>query len=124
MNIKVIVFHIIHDYGESNISKEQVEDAVRILNEDFSKENPDTLDIIPAFQDIVADCDIEFRLARIDPWGNCTEGITRNYSLLTHSAGENVKDLSFWDADMYLNVWVVENIEGNAAFCETKVVQA
>ena len=31
-----VVFHVIHTYGAENISKAQIEDQMRILNEDFS----------------------------------------------------------------------------------------
>ena len=36
-----IVFHVIHNYGQENISKEQILDAVRIINEDFQLQNED-----------------------------------------------------------------------------------
>ncbi|HNB81325.1 MAG TPA: hypothetical protein PLP14_04455, partial [Chitinophagaceae bacterium] len=42
-----IVFHIIHNYGPENITDEQIHDAVRILNEDYQKKNPDTASVIP-----------------------------------------------------------------------------
>jgi PKD repeat protein len=109
-----VVIHVIHTYGPENVSKAQVLDAIRIINEDFRNLNADTADVIPAFKSIVADSEIEFRLAKIDPNGNCTEGITRTYSPLTHSAGENVKDLISWNTAKYLNVWVVANIESGA----------
>jgi PKD repeat protein len=109
-----VVFHIIHNYGTENISKEQVLDAMRIINEDFRKMNPDTNLIVPAFQSVAADCEIEFRLAQIDPWGNCTDGITRTVSPLTYEADDNVKQLISWDNDMYLNIWVVDNISFGA----------
>src|SRR5574343_1102251 len=41
-----IVFHIIHQWGEENISDEQIFDAVRILNEDYNKDNADTTEIV------------------------------------------------------------------------------
>lgn len=109
-----IVFHVMHTYGPENVSKAQIEDAVRIINEDFQKLNADTNDVISQFKNIAANSQIEFRLAKIDPWGNCTEGITRHYTPLTHSAGENVKDIISWNTSMYLNVWVVSNIESGA----------
>lgn len=49
--------------------------AVDLLTQDFRKQNPDTAGIINAFKPIAADCEIEFRLATIDPLGNCTNGI-------------------------------------------------
>lgn len=108
------VVHIIHNYGPENISKAQVLDAIRIINEDFQKMNSDTADVIPAFKNIIADCQIEFRLARIDPFGNCTSGITRTVSNLTYSADDNVKDLISWDTEKYLNIWVVNTIASGA----------
>lgn len=109
-----IVFHVIHNYGVENISKEQILDAVRIINEDFRLLNEDQSDVIPAFQGIVADMEVEFRLAKIDPSGNCTEGITRTVSDLTFNADNNVKALISWPRNKYLNVWVVESISFGA----------
>jgi len=109
-----VVFHIIHNYGPENISKEQVLDAVRIINEDFRGLNSDLSAIIPEFSGITADSEVEFRLAKKDPSGNCTDGITRTVSPLTFSAGENVKGLISWNTSRYLNVWVVANIASGA----------
>lgn len=112
-----IVFHIVHDYGSENISKEQVLDAVRIINEDFRKLNTDTNIIVSAFKTISADSYIEFRLANKDPNGNCTEGITRTQSPLTVNASDNVKYIATaWPRDKYLNVWVVRSVEGAAGY--------
>lgn len=109
-----IVFHVIHNYGQENISKEQILDAVRIINEDFQLQNEDQSSVAPAFQSIVSNMEIEFRLAKIDPNGNCTEGITRTVSELTFSADDNVKELVSWPRNKYLNVWVVDNISFSA----------
>ena len=110
-----VVFHIIHNYGNENLSRQTVEDALDILNEDMRGYNSDTASVIPAFKSIVADSEIEFRLARIAPDGQCTSGITRTVSGLTEGAGENVKDLISWNTDRYLNVWVVRSIGIGAA---------
>lgn len=110
-----IVFHIIHMYGSENISKAQVLDAMDILNQSFQKLNNDTGQVIPLFQPIFANAQIEFVLPSLDPAGNCTDGITRTYSPLTADAGDNVKSLVGWPADRYLNIWVVRNIASGAA---------
>jgi len=114
--IKVIpvVFHIMHNYGPENISKEQVEDAIRILNEDYQLLNTDQNEVISAFSSIVANVGFEFRLARKDPNGNCTDGITRTVTTLTFNADDNVKELISWPRNKYLNVWVVDNISFGA----------
>lgn len=108
-----VVFHVIYDprIGDaSNITKTQIEDAVRIMNEDYNKLNSDTSQVISAFTGIMGKPNIEFRLAKIDPNGNCTEGITRTASPLTNVARNNVKSLIVWPTSQYLNVWVVKNI--------------
>lgn len=109
-----IVFHVMHNYGVENISREQIVDAVRIINEDFRLLNEDQSNVIPAFQSIVADMEVEFRLATIDPSGNCTDGITRTVTELTFNGDNNVKALVSWPRNKYLNVWVVDAISFGA----------
>jgi PKD repeat protein len=109
-----IVFHIIHNYGAENISEAQVYDQVRILNEDFRKMSYDTATIVPVFKPIAADCELEFRLATIDPNGNCTNGIDRIQSTLTYNADDDSK-LNPWPSNQYLNVWVVSDLGNSGA---------
>lgn len=106
-----IVFHIIHQNGAENISDAQIIDEVNILNRDYRFGNySDTVStILPPFRSLVADCRIEFRLAQLDPNGNCTNGIDRIYSHQTNSASDASK-LNPWPRDKYLNVWVVKTI--------------
>lgn len=109
-----MVFHIIHDYGSENISDAQVIDAVRILNEDYRKLNADTSSITATFQPVADDAEIEFRLANIDPNGNCTNGIEHIASSETY-IGDDGSKLNAWPRNKYLNVWVVRNISSGAA---------
>ena len=104
------VVHVIHYGGGENISKAQIDDQIRILNLDYRRLNPDTTNTPAAFQILGADAGIEFRLAQIDPNGNCTDGVTRHYSNLTFNARNNVKAFDYWPNDKYFNVWVVESI--------------
>ncbi|MDG2164510.1 MAG: M43 family zinc metalloprotease [Flavobacteriales bacterium] len=110
-HIVPVVFHVIHEGGSENISYAQIEDQMRILNEDFARLNPDTTNTPAIFAQNSGDTNIEFRLAKIDPDGNCTQGVTRTYSNLTNGARNNVKELIQWDPTRYMNVWVVKTIE-------------
>lgn len=112
-----VVFHVIHKYGTENISREQILDGLRILNETFRKTREDTADIVAAFKPLHADCEIEFRLATKDPDGNCHSGINRIASDLTNSGDHRVKELIHWDPTMYLNVYIVSNAAGLAGHC-------
>ena len=104
-----VVFHIIHDYGTENISDAQILDEMRILNEDFRKQNADTSQIVAPFDLIAADCEIEFRLAQLDPEGNCTNGIERIHSMETY-VGDDGSKLNQWPRDKYLNIWVCKDL--------------
>lgn len=113
-----VVFHVVHDYGSENISNEQVYNAVEILNRDFRKLNEDTVDIISEFKPIAADVKIEFRLAKIDPDGNCTIGITRHANVVTYdgsATGGITEEVPLWPRDKYLNIWVCHTIPGGIA---------
>lgn len=111
-----VVFHVVHYYGPENLSKEQLEDQIRILNLDFRKLNADTSYIIDEFKNIATDSRIEFRLAKLDPWGNCTDGVTRTFSYETYNGGEHIKYIApSWPRAKYLNVWIVNRIPGGVA---------
>lgn len=109
-----VVFHVIHDYGSENISDAQIYDAMRILNEDYRMLNADTSIIVPAFQNVADDTEIEFKLAAKDPNGNCTNGIERIASTETY-IGDDGSKLSPWDRSKYVNIWVVKEIDSGAA---------
>lgn len=109
-----VVFHIIHQYGAENISDIQVKDAIRTLNEDFRKRNADTTQTVAEFKPIAADCEIEFRLAQIDPFGQPTNGIERIASPYTNKGNDTAK-LNPWPRNMYLNIWVVKYVYGGFA---------
>lgn len=111
-----VVFHVIHMNGAENISDAQIHDAVRVLNEDFNRENSDWNTVRPEFLDIVADVGISFRLAGLDPEGNCTNGITRTVSPLTYQGDQQMKDLIIWPRRRYLNIWVSASADGAAGY--------
>lgn len=118
-----VVVHIIHDGSESNISYDQILDAITILNEDYQKLNADTIDTRNTtdapFSPIAANIGLTFELAKLDPNGECTNGVQRIYAPhLTDNAGDNVKSSANggadpWPYDKYLNIWVVNSIESS-----------
>ena len=111
-----VVIHIIHTGGNNNISDAQVNDALRVINEDYSKTNRDTADVIPAFQALYANIGFRMKLARRDPSGNCTTGITRTYSTDTSIGDDRVKSLITWPQDKYLNIWVCTSANGAGGY--------
>ncbi|UKN00170.1 T9SS type A sorting domain-containing protein [Paracrocinitomix mangrovi] len=118
-----VVVHVIHDGGSSNISYAQIQSAIDQINDDYQKLNADTSNIRNTaqapFYPESGNMQLEFKLARIDPNGNCTNGVERRYSPASaYNAGDDVKyyssgGLNAWPRDKYLNIWVVETIESS-----------
>jgi PKD repeat protein len=109
-----VVFHILHVDGPENISNEQIFDAMEVLNRDYRRLNPDIGTLVPGYEGIAADVRLQFKLATIDPEGNCTNGIDRIRTVETFQ-GDNGSKLNQWRRDAYLNIWTVARIESGAA---------
>jgi len=112
-----VVFHVIHNYGNENISEAQIASGIKVMNQGFRKQLADTANIVADFKPIAADCEIEFKLAKLDPNGKCTNGINRIASPLTNIGDHSVKNLIHWDPSKYLNIYVVKKIANLAGHC-------
>jgi hypothetical protein len=109
-----VVVHVVYKTANQNVSNAQIQSQITVLNEDFRAMNADILPISHPFGGVVADCNIEFCLATVDPQGNPTTGITRTVTAADDYAGSNQDDVKFtsaggqdnWDPTRYLNIWV------------------
>lgn len=112
-----IVFHILHQYGGENVTDAQIKDQVEVLNRDFMLLNTDITNAVAGFDTIADTAYIQFRLATIDPWGNCTNGIDHIYTH-EHTQGDDYSKLNQWHRSNYLNVWLSTKIgsEGAAGY--------
>jgi PKD repeat protein len=109
-----LVFHIIHAGGDENLTEAQIAQEIEELNKDYRKLNEDLTDAVPYYQQIAGDVKVEFRLAKIDPNGNCTSGINRVRSPET-LVGDDGSKIRFWPRSKYMNIWVVRRMQGGAA---------
>jgi PKD repeat protein len=129
-----VVFHILQNGGQENISKEQVADAVAILNRDYRKLNADANNVQTPFLGMPTDVEIEFELAKKAPNGACFAGITRTTTSLTVAppdqgwsnpgglqqvnaviAGNDIYQ-GVWPHTNYLNIYVAAEIGGAAGY--------
>lgn len=104
-----VVVHVVYATQADNISVRQIEDGLRVLNEDYQRLNADASQTRSIFQGVASDMQIEFKLAKKDPQGNCTDGITRTQSSTSLSGTESAKIVK-WNQERYLNIWVTRHV--------------
>jgi WD40 repeat protein len=119
-----VVVHVVYATSEQNISKEQIDSQLVVLNADFRAKNADLSQVPEAFRDRIGDAAIEFRLAKVDPDGQPTQGITRTRTKRASFEPDNSvkhdarggKDA--WPTTQYLNIWVapLQGVLGYSAF--------
>ncbi len=120
-----VVVHVLHDNGEGNVSYEQILSGIEMLNEDFNRANEDAEDTRDTdgapFLDIASNMGVRFEMAKIDPDGNCTNGVQRRYAgSRSYNASNNMKHyssggLDAWNRNFYFNIWLVNSIESDGA---------
>ncbi|MBK0403668.1 PKD domain-containing protein [Adhaeribacter sp. BT258] len=121
-----VVFHVLYNNQQQNISDLQILSQLDVLNEDFNRRNPDASNTPAAFLNVAGNPQVYFCLASLDPEGKPTNGITRtqtnqasfeyteNKMKFTAQGGRDA-----WDRNLYLNIWIcnlTNNILGFAQF--------
>jgi len=116
-----VVFHVIHNYGNAEyISDNVIYDQLEEINRLYRGANSDTSDVIAPYKGnipgtnikYIANTNIQFHLARKDPQGNPTTGITRRRNYATTSGGDHAK-FDLWPPQNYLNIWIVNAFDAN-----------
>jgi hypothetical protein len=113
-----VVVHVVYKNGSENISAEQIQSQIDALNRDYRMTNSDIIQTPNYFRNDAADSYIEFRLAKFDPNGAPTTGITRTQTSVQSFTVDNyVKKGAtgghdIWDCNKYLNIWVCDLIGG------------
>ncbi len=120
-----VVVHVVYNNPIENISDDQVNSQVMVLNKDFRMLNDDIGRVPPSFRSVKADARIEFKLACRDPSGDRTTGITRtrtnetSFDIPPDGSPPEAEKIKFsaqggvdaWDSTRFLNIWVC-NLEG------------
>tara|TARA_Y100000746_G_scaffold230586_1_gene242454 strand:- start:1211 stop:3043 length:1833 start_codon:yes stop_codon:yes gene_type:complete len=110
-----VVVHVVWNTNQENISDAQIFSQIDVLNADFRRTNIDAINTPNIWNNIAADCEIEFCLATIDPNGVSSTGITRTQTSQTSFSisNDNVKytnsgGINAWPNEDYLNIWVCD----------------
>jgi hypothetical protein len=119
-----VVVHVVHRAAEENISDAQVKSQIDVLNRDFRARNTDKTKIPDVWKSLVGDSKIEFGLAKRDPQGKATSGITRTATTVRgFGPDDTVKSrrtggVNAWPADRYLNIWVCNLTDGLLGYAQ------
>lgn len=120
-----VVVHVLYNLEEENISDAQIQSQIEVLNKDFRSRNEDVSAVPQVWKELVADANIEFRLASSDLAGNAADGITRTKTSVPTFGTDNSMKSSLmggidpWPTDRILNIWVCnlgESLLGYAQF--------
>jgi Pregnancy-associated plasma protein-A/Secretion system C-terminal sorting domain len=116
INIPVVV-HVLYN-ANANVTDEQIKSQIEALNRNFNKENEDFSKVPDVFASLAGVANIRFVLAKVDPDGRATNGITRTKSSRElWSNDDKMKMPSYggvapWDSKSYLNIWVCNLVPG------------
>jgi Pregnancy-associated plasma protein-A len=119
-----VVVHVVAKTEEEDISDEQIESQIEVLNQDYRGTNPDRGKVPDPWTSLVADPNIQFALATKDPKGKPTNGITRVQTTRdSFGTGDSVKTRAGggtppWATDRYLNLWVCNLGEGLLGYAQ------
>jgi hypothetical protein len=119
-----LVVHVVWRRQAENISDAQVQSQLAVLNRDFRAKNTDKSKVPPVWKGLVADPNIQFALAKKDPSGQTTTGITRTKTTrASFGTGDSVKmarggGIDPWPTDRYLNVWVCNLGDGLLGYAQ------
>jgi len=106
-----VVVHVVYKTAAENISDGQVKSQIVALNRDYGQKNADKSTIPAPWKGLAANPNIQFALAKKDPTGKQTTGITRTKTTRgSFGTGDSVKSKAgggdpAWPADRYLNLW-------------------
>jgi hypothetical protein len=90
-----------------NFTMSKIQSQIDALNRDFNRFNADSTKTPSVFSR--GRMNISFCLAKIDPFGGPTDGVTRYATSLDFQKNElAVKEASGWSRSEYLNIWVAD----------------
>ena len=105
-----VVFHVYGDiqHGKT-VTTDKIKVALQKLNDDFQGLNPDFNTVDSYFNARKSTLNVEFKLAKLDPYGNCTEGVVYYPEKSGYGNGGGYDSQianDAWDNYKYMNVYI------------------
>ena len=97
-----LVIHVVYNTDKQNVSDAQIQSQIKVLNQDFSRTNPDAVQTPSAFVGTASNTGIQFCVVKIiRKKTSVTEFNDDNAVKFCHSDGSDSLDVT-----KYMNVWV------------------
>ncbi len=117
-----VVFHIVWHEEEENITDQQIQSQIDILNRDYNLDNIELSSIADEYAEMAATINISFCIASKFDGTNIVKGISRkhidresigafNNLYVSDRGGDDA-----WDTQKYLNIWVCKLPSGLLGF--------
>lgn len=106
------VVHVVYHVGIENVSDTDVYKMLSIINQDFTRMNPDTINTPAAFAAIAGRAPFSFCLTNVDTNGNPSSGIDRVFTDTSRFvvAGNMISTASggasAWNPNTFFNIWI------------------
>ena len=108
-----VVVHVLRRTGADRVSDAQISSRSDALHRDFAARNDDRVAVPAPWKPLVTDSRIRFALARREPDGRATSGVTRTKTKKKSFRFE-ANEMTFsargghdaWPSDRYVNLWV------------------
>jgi len=105
-----VVVHVVWKESEENIPMDQIEDQIAELNRCYRRQNPDTSNMRPIFDDIASDPMIEFELVDVVRVETAAE-FQPEFSFVGSGMPDHVKETvnggsDAFDTNHFMNIWV------------------
>lgn len=104
-----VVVHVLYNSSNQNISEEQIQSQLLVLNNDFNFKNSNAVTIPTVFKSKAGIANFNFCLAAVVRQTTSIVSFDMNDAMKFNKSGGS----DAWDANKYLNIWVC-NLKGRA----------
>jgi hypothetical protein len=119
-----VVVHVLYNNSVQNVSDAAIQAQIDLLNQDYGGINPDRNKMPADFLSSASATNIQFCLAKRDPFGKPATGIVRKYTAVTAFIdNDKMKSSSAggddpWDPSKYLNLWICNMANGILGYAQ------
>ena len=119
-----VVVHVVYKTKAQKITRSQARSQIAVLNKDYAAKNADRTKVPAVWKGLVTDAKIRFALAKTDPQGNATTGVTYTQTPVDEFYDDDAVKFNSqygkdaWPSARYLNIWVCQLAGGLLGYAQ------